>query len=164
MMTSRTTLVHSLTLFLKTSYVLSSPLLIFVAAYLYGVSPLDEQVEEIKVISWVFQRRSNNTIESPTRLPKDDLLLKDLEPLGWVKTQFLKIPHLSHTDATTQAKLMAEHPEWGSSLICIMALFTPGSISLSANLFTVAGFEWGPKNKNTLVNSPGFNPNMSERV
>jgi len=67
-------------------------------------------------------------------------------------------------DVTTQAKVMAEHPAWGSSLICITASFMPGSVSLSAHSFTVAGFEWGCKNKNTWVSSPGFNPNMSERV
>lgn len=147
------------------AFITASDLRTQVAAFLYGVSPPDnKQVKEIKAIAWVPQRGSNNSVELPSRLPKDDFLLKDLEPLGWIKTQALEIPHLSPTDVTTQAKLMAEHPEWGSSSICITASFTPGSVSLSAHSLTIAGFEWGRKNQDTSVNPPGFNPNMSERV
>lgn len=136
-----------------------------VAAYLYGVSPADnKQVKEIKAVVWVPQRGSNNSVELPAQLPKDDFLLKDLEPLGWIKTQALEIAHLSPTDVTTQAKLMADHPEWSSSSICLTASFTPGSVSLSAHSLTVPGFEWGRKNQDNSVNPPGFNPNMSERV
>ena len=136
-----------------------------VAAYLYGVSPPDnKQVKEIKAVVWVPQRGNNNSVELPSQLPRDDFLLKDLEPLGWIKTQALELPHLSPTDVTTQAKIMAEHPEWGSSSICITSAFTPGSVSLSAHSLTVAGFEWGRKNTDTSPNPPGFNPNMSERV
>lgn len=114
-------------------------------------------------------------------MAKDDFLLKDLEPLGWIKTQALEINHLSPTDVSSQAKLMAEHPEWGASFICITASFTPGSVSLSAHSLTVPGFEWGRKNQDTSPNPPvsnvnnnyhnfliivtqGFNPTMSERV
>ena len=136
-----------------------------VAAYLYGVSPPDnKQVKEIKAVVWVPQRGNNNSVELPAQLPRDDFLLKDLEPLGWVKTQALELPHLSPTDITTQAKIMADHPEWGSSSICITCAFTPGSVSLSAHNLTVAGFEWGRKNTDTSPNPAGFNPNMSERV
>lgn len=135
-----------------------------VAAFLYGVSPPDNrQVKEIKAVAWVPQRGSNNTVEFPAQLPKDDIL-KDLEPLGWIKTQALEISHLSPTDVTTQSKIMADHPEWGSSSICVTASFTPGSVSLSAHCLTVAGFEWGRKNLDNSANPPGFNPNMSERV
>jgi len=114
-------------------------------------------------------------------MPKDDFLLKDLEPLGWIKTQALELPNLSPSDVSTQAKIMADHPEWGSSSICITAAFTPGSVSLSAHSLTVPGFEWGRKNQDTSPNPQvknslllvlqfsklsvqGFNPNMSERV
>jgi len=119
-------------------------------------------------------------VELPLQLPKDDFLLKDLEPLGWIKTQSLELPHLSAADITAQAKLMADHPEWGSSSICLTVAFTPGSVSLSAHCLTVPGFEWGRKNQDTSLNPPvgcnsifigvllnlfqGFNPNMSERV
>lgn len=155
-----------------------------VAAYLYGTSPPDnKQIKEIKAVAWVPQRGSNNSVELPSTLPKDDFLLKDLEPLGWIKTQALELPHLSPTDVTTQAKIMADHPEWGSSSICITASFTPGSVSLASHSLTVAGFEWGRKNMDNSANPPvtisfspstipaddaytfqGFNPNMSERV
>ena len=100
------------------------------AAFLYRVSPPDnKQVKEIKAVAWLPQRGSNNSIELPSQLPKDDFLLKDLGPLGWIKTQALELNHLSPTDVMTHAKLMAEHPGWGLSSICITALFTPGSIS-----------------------------------
>ena len=60
------------------------------------------------------QRGSNNRFESPAQLPRDDFLLKDLEPLGWIKMQALELPHLSPTDVTTWAKSMAvDYPEWG---------------------------------------------------
>lgn len=136
-----------------------------VAAFMYGASPPDnKQVKEIKAVAWVPQRGSNNNVELPGQLPKDDFLLKDLEPLGWIKTQALELNHLSPTDVTTQAKLMGDHPEFGSSTICIAASFTPGSVSLSAHSLTIGGFEWGRKNMDNSANPPGFNPNMSERV
>jgi len=136
-----------------------------VAAFLYGISPPDnKQVKEIKAIAWVPQRGSNNSVELPTQMPRDDFLLKDLEHLGWIKTQALELNHLSPMDVTNQGKLMADHPELGSSTICITASFTPGSVSLSAHALTVAGFEWGRKNVDTSANPSGFNPNMSERV
>ncbi|KAF8188311.1 U5-snRNA binding site 2 of PrP8-domain-containing protein [Mycena galopus ATCC 62051] len=142
------------------AFITASDLRTQVAAFLYGVSPPDNK----QAIAWVPQRGSNNSVELPAQLPKDDFLLKDLEPLGWIKTQALEINHLSPTDVTTQAKLMADHPEWGSSSICLAASFTPGSVSLSAHSLSVAGFEWGRKNPDNSASPPGFNPNMSERV
>ncbi len=59
---------------------------------------------------------------------------------------------------------MADHPELGSSCICLTASFTPGSVSLSAHSLTPGGFEWGRTNQDNSNNPPGFNPNMSERV
>ena len=87
-------------------------------------------------------------------MPKDDFLLRDLEPLGWIKTQALELPHLSPVDVTTQAKLMADHSELDTSTICVACSFTPGSVSLSAHSLTVAGFEWGRKNTDTSPNPP----------
>ena len=87
------------------SFVVSADLRTTVAAFLYGVSPPDNaQVKEIRVIDkffpppdssnfliqavcWVPQRGSNNSVELPHQLPKDEFLLKDLELLGWIKTQ-----------------------------------------------------------------------------
>ncbi|KAE9395611.1 hypothetical protein BT96DRAFT_793997, partial [Gymnopus androsaceus JB14] len=69
-----------------------------VAAFLYGVSPPDnKQVKEVKAVVWVPQCGSNNSVELPFQLPKDDFLLKDcepLKPLRWIKTQALEIQHL----------------------------------------------------------------------
>jgi pre-mRNA-processing factor 8 len=110
-----------------------------------------------KAIAWVPQRGSNNSVELPAQLPKDDFLLKDLEPLGWIKTQALETAHLSPTGVTAQAKLMADHPEWGSSSICLTASFTPGSVLLSAHSLTVPGSKWGRKNQDTSVN-PAVSP------
>jgi pre-mRNA-processing factor 8 len=110
-----------------------------------------------KAIAWVPQRGSNNSVELPAQLPKDDFLLKDLEPLGWIKTQALETAHLSPTGVTAQAKLMADHPEWGSSSIFLTASFTPGSVLLSAHSLTVPGSEWGRKNQDTSVN-PAVSP------
>jgi pre-mRNA-processing factor 8 len=129
------------------SFITSADLRTQVAAHLYGLSPPDnKQVKEIRAIVWVPQRGNNNTVELPAQLPRDEFLLKDLEPLGWIKTQSLDLPHLTPMDVTTQAKIMADHPEWGPNSICITASFTPGSISLSAHQLSVAGFEWGRKN------------------
>lgn len=137
------------------AFVISADLRTQVAAYLYGSSPSDnKQVKEVKAVAWVPQRGNNNSVELPSQLPKDDFLLKDLEPLGWIKTQALELPHLSPTDVTTQAKLMAEHSEWGPSSICITCSFTPGSVSLSAHSLTVPGFEWGRKNMDTSSSPP----------
>ncbi|KAJ7071693.1 PRP8 domain IV core-domain-containing protein [Mycena amicta] len=109
------------------AFITASDLRTQVAAFLYGSSPPDNaQVKEIKVscrypssfgltkrpwaIAWVPQRGSNNGIELPSKLPKEDFLLKDLEPLGWIKMQALEINHLSPMDMVTQAKIMADYP------------------------------------------------------
>ncbi|KIJ29669.1 hypothetical protein M422DRAFT_36884, partial [Sphaerobolus stellatus SS14] len=141
------------------AFVINADLRTQVAAFLYGSSPPDnKQVKEIKAVAWVPQRGNNNTVELPSQLPKDDFLLKDLEPLGWIKTQALELQHLSPTDVTTQGKLMADHPEWGPTSICLTVSFTPGSVSLSAYSLSVPGFEWGRKNTDHSSNPPGFNP------
>lgn len=105
-----------------------------------------------QAVAWVPQRGNNNSVELPSQLPRDDFLLNDLEPLGWIKTQALELPHLSPIDVTTQAKIMADHPEWSSSSVCLTVAFTPGSVSLSAHSLSVAGFEWGRKNADTSPN------------
>jgi pre-mRNA-processing factor 8 len=52
------------------------------------------------------QHSSNNRFELPAQLPRNNFLLKDLEPLGWIKMQ------APPTDVTTQAKSMvADYPE-----------------------------------------------------
>jgi len=147
------------------SFVVSADLRTQVAAFIYGVSPPDNtQVKEIRAVCWVPQRGSHNTIELPNQLPKDEFLLKDLELLGWIKTQSMETSHLSPVDVTTQAKVMSDHPEFGPSSICMTCAFTPGSVSLAAHSLSAAGFEWGRKNTDTTPAPAGFNPSMSERV
>ncbi len=137
---------------LKT-FIINADLRTQVAAYLYGSSPADnKQVKEIKAIVWVPQRGSNNAIELPTRMPEHDFLLKDLEPLGWIKTQSSELAHLSPIDVAAQAKIMAANPSWGPNSICLSCSFTPGSISLSAFELSVAGFEWGRKAQDVMAN------------
>jgi pre-mRNA-processing factor 8 len=149
---------------LKT-FIVNADLRTQVVAYLYGSSPADNrQVKEIKAVAWIPQRGNNNTIELPAALPKHDFLLKDLEPLGWIKTQSQELNHLSPADVTTQAKVMAVHPEWGPQSICVTCAFTPGSASLNAWELTVAGFEWGRKNQDVTGQHQGFTPSMTNRV
>ena len=118
--------------------------------------PTNKQVKEIKAIAWPPQHGSNNSVELPSQLPRDDFLLKDLESLGWIKTQALELSHLSPTDVMTHTKLMAEHSEWGPSSICITTSFMPGSILLSSYSLMVPGFEWGHKNMDNSANHEGF--------
>jgi pre-mRNA-processing factor 8 len=147
------------------TFIVNADLRTQVVAYLYGSSPADNrQVKEIKAIVWVPQRGTNNGVELPAALPKHDFLLKDLEPLGWIKTQSQELNHLSPADVTTQAKVMASHPEWGPQSICITCAFTPGSVSLTSWELTVAGFEWGRKNTDVTGAHTGYNPNMANRV
>ncbi|WVN88199.1 pre-mRNA-processing-splicing factor 8 [Cryptococcus depauperatus CBS 7841] len=147
------------------SFIVNADLRTQVVAYLYGTSPPDnKQVKEIKAVVWIPQRGTNNGVDLPLSLPKHDFLFKDLEPLGWIKTQSQELNHLSPQDVTTQAKIMANHSEWGPQSICITCAFTPGSVSLNAWELTVAGFEWGRKNEDVTGQNPGFNPSMANRV
>ena len=102
----------------------------------------------------------------PDQLPTHDYMLKDLEPLGWIKTQALDLPHLAPSDVATHARMMAAHPEWGASSVCITCAFTPGSVTLSAHTLSVAGFEWGRKASaaDALGPAPGFNPGMVDKA
>lgn len=149
------------------TFIINADLRTQVAGYMYGISPPDApSVKEIKVIVWVPQRGNNNTVELPNELPKHDYMLKELEPLGWIKTQANDLPHLAPTDVVTHAKMMANHQEWGASSVCVTAAFTPGSVSLSAYSLSVAGFEWGRKASATDAagNPQGFNASMADKV
>ena len=76
---------------LKT-FIVNADLRTQVAGYLYGISPADnQQVKEIKAIVWVPQRGSNNGVELPHKMPEHEFLLKDMEPLGWIKTQVCSV-------------------------------------------------------------------------
>lgn len=84
---------------LKT-FIVNADLRTQVAGYLYGISPADnQQVKEIKAIVWVPQRGSNNGVELPHKMPEHEFLLKDMEPLGWIKTQVgFKVSRLCPAD------------------------------------------------------------------
>ena len=147
------------------TFIVNADLRTQVVAYLYGSSPADNrQVKEIKAVAWVPQRGTNNSVDLPAMLPKHDFLLKDLEPLGWIKTQSQELNHLSPADVTTQAKIMAVHSEWGPQSICVTCAFTPGSVSLNAWELSVGGFEWGRKNQDVTGQHAGFTPSMANRV
>ncbi|WOO77065.1 Pre-mRNA-processing-splicing factor 8 [Vanrija pseudolonga] len=147
------------------TFIVSADLRTQVVGYLYGSSPPDNKsVKEIKAIAWIPQRGTANSVELPAALPKHEFLLKDMEPLGWIKTQSQELNHLAPADLTTQAKIMAANPEWGPNSICVTCAFTPGSVSLNAWEITVAGFEWGRKNEDVTGAHAGFNPSMAERV
>ncbi|KAI3617313.1 hypothetical protein CBS9595_003222 [Malassezia furfur] len=151
---------------LKT-FIINADLRTQVAGYLYGRSPPDvPAVKEIQVIVWVPQRGSTAGVELPHELPTHEYMLKDLEPLGWIKTQAQELPHLAPTDVVTHAKTMANHPEWGAHSICVTCAFTPGSVSLAAHTLSVAGFEWGRKASavDAAGHAPGFNPSMVDKV
>lgn len=58
-----------------------------VSAYLYGVSPPDnDQVKEVRAIVMVPQVGSHQSVTLPNQMP-DHEYLKNLEPLGWIHTQ-----------------------------------------------------------------------------
>ena len=117
-------------------FVITADLRTQVFANLYGVSLSDnKQVKEIKAVDWIPQLDTNSTLELPSQLSKDDFL--DLEPSSWIKSQALEVPHLSPLNVMTQAKMTTNHPEWGSSSICITCSFSPGFVSLSAHSLTL---------------------------
>ncbi len=134
------------------AFVISADLRTQVAAFLYGTSPPDNpQVQRNQGRSMDTSERIKQFDRAAITIAKDDFLLKDLEPLGWIKTQSSELMHLSPTDVTTQSKIMADHPEWGPSSICVTCSFTPGSISLASYQLTVPGFEWGRRTRIRLL-------------
>ncbi|KAH8929155.1 PROCN-domain-containing protein [Atractiella rhizophila] len=145
------------------SFVVSTDLRTPVAAYLYGLSPPDnDRVVEVKAVVVVPQRSTQKAIELPNDLPNHPLL-SDMKIVGIVQTQAQENQVMMPTDAMTFAKLMAQHPEIDGSSIFLSVSFTPGSLSLTAYVLTPKGFEWG---RNADVNNlNGWNPaSMSERA
>ena len=149
------------------TFIVNADLRAQVVGFIYGISPEDAPaVKEIKLIVWVPQRGNNMSVELPHELPSHEYMLRDLEPLGWIKTQALESPYLAAPDVVTHAHMMAQHPEWGANSICITCSFTPGSVSLAAYSLNVAGFEWG-RNANpaeAIGNPKGYNPGMADKV
>ncbi|PWN42662.1 putative PRP8-U5 snRNP protein, pre-mRNA splicing factor [Ceraceosorus guamensis] len=148
------------------TFIVNSDLRTQVAGYMYGSSPSDApSVKEVKVIVWLPQRGSNNGVELPNELPQHDYMLKDLEPLGWIKTQSADSNFMAPEDVITHARTMAAHESWGASSVCISCAFTPGSVSISAYSLSVAGFEWGRKLSamDASGNPQGFDRSFGER-
>lgn len=135
-----------------------------IAGFLYGQSPPDNpQVKEIVCIAMVPQRGSNVTVELPHNLPEHEVLLKDLEPLGWVHTQDREFRTLMSNDVTVHARMMAAHKEWEQKTISMTISFTPGSVSLAAYHLTPSGYEWGAKNMDMGGNAIGYTPAMADK-
>merc|ERR1719217_907862 len=101
--------------------------------YLYGVSPPDNpQVKEIRCMVMVPQVGTHQSVSLPNMMP-DHEYLRDLEPLGWIHTQPNEQPHLSPSDVTFHAKILADNKMWlADQSIVITCSFTPGSCSLTA--------------------------------
>lgn len=136
-----------------------------VAGLLYGCSPPDNpQVKEIRAIVMPPQHGDNQRVSLPNTLPQHDILLQDLEPLGWLHTQPNEMSHLSPIDVTAHAKLMANHDEWDAKTVTMTVSFTPGSVSLAAYALTPQGYEWGAKNTDLTPDPEGFSPSMAEKV
>lgn len=136
-----------------------------VAGYLYGTSPSDNAaVKEIICIAMVPQRGSNMTVELPHKLPENDVLLKGLEPLGWVHTQDREHRHLTSNDVTMHAKQIDLHPEWTDSSATMTISFTPGSVSIGLYNLNESGCEWGVKNQDMSNNAQGWDASMASKA
>lgn len=119
-----------------------------IAAYLYGVSPPDnQQVKEIRALIFVPQVGSHQGVTLPQALP-DHPYLNDLEPIGWIHTQPNETPQLSPGDVTAHARILNENKTWdAASTVIVTCSFTPGSCSLTAYKLTPQGYQWGKANK-----------------
>ncbi|KFK23688.1 hypothetical protein AALP_AAs50902U000600 [Arabis alpina] len=83
-----------------------------IAAYLYGVSPIDNpQVKEIRCVVMVPQWGTHQQVYLLSPLPNHDFL-KDLEPLGWMHTQPNELPQLSPQDVTSHACLLENNKQF----------------------------------------------------
>ncbi|KFG63741.1 pre-mRNA processing splicing factor PRP8, partial [Toxoplasma gondii RUB] len=136
-----------------------------IAAYLYGVSPPDnEQVKEVRAMVFVPQVGSHQSVSLPQALP-EHTYLADLEPIGWIHTQPNENPQLSPQDVTAHAKILNENKAWdAASTVIITCSFTPGSCSLTAYKLTPQGYQWGKSNKDTGPNPQGYLPTHYEKV
>ncbi|CAD8141066.1 unnamed protein product [Paramecium pentaurelia] len=119
-----------------------------IAAYLYGISPPDnQQVKEIRAIVMIPQIGSRDNVTMPHQMP-DSEYLRNLEPLGWLHTQSTETMHLSTYDITLHARLIQENQSWDAERCIVQTVsFTPGSCSITAYKLTHQGFEWGKNNK-----------------
>lgn len=139
-------------------FITISDLRVQVAAYIYGSSPPDNDVvKEIKTIVMVPQVGNTRDIQLPHQLPTHPSLAK-LEPLGIIHTVAgNEPPHMTASDVTHHARLMAAHSSWDKKTITMTVSFTPGSVSLAAWALTPQGYKWGVENKDLSSDMPaGF--------
>jgi pre-mRNA-processing factor 8 len=137
-----------------------------VAAYMYGVSPPDnDQVKEVRCIVLVPQVGNHLGVTLPHQQPEHEYL-EDLEPLGWLHTQPNELPQLPAGDVVTHSKLISDNKSWdGERCIVVTCSFTPGSCSLTAYKLTPAGFEWGQKNRDSGGQNPqGYGKHCYDKV
>jgi pre-mRNA-processing factor 8 len=141
-----------------------SDLRVQVAGLLYGASPKgNDQIKEVKVVVMIPQLGNVQNIQLACGFSKDEPLLGNLEPLGWIHTQGQDNRILSPPDVVTQAKLMDSN-SWDSQAITMTVSFTPGSVTLAAYGLRAEGLEWGLQNKDALSVSPqGFSSSFGEK-
>ena len=136
-----------------------------VAGYLYGTSPADNPaVKEIQCIAMIPQRGSNMTVELPQKLPSEEVLLRGLEPLGWIHTQDREFRHLTSNDVTVHAKQMDAHAEWTDASVTMTISFTPGSVSIGTYNLSQSGRDWGVKNQDMGGNAIGWDQSMGNKA
>ncbi|KAG5176712.1 NUC071 domain-containing protein [Tribonema minus] len=136
-----------------------------VAAYMYGVSPPDnDQVKEIRALVIVPQVGNHQGVTLPHMLP-DHEYLEELEPLGWLHTQPNELPQLPPGDVVAHARITADNKSWDpEKTVVITCSFTPGSCSLTAYKLTQQGLEWGKANRDGAGAAQGYSPVHYEKV
>merc|ERR1711871_331248 len=136
-----------------------------IGGLMYGCSPPDNpNVKEIRCIVMPPQVGNHKGVKFPDKVPTDDHL-SDLEPLGWIHTQPSELPHLSPSDVTAHARIMAANKSWrGETAVVATVSFTPGSCSLAAYRLTPGGFEWGRSNTDMGPSPKGYAASHYEKV
>ena len=139
-----------------------------IAAYMYGISPVDNtQVKEVRCLVLVPQVGNHKGVTLPKRVP-DHELLEDLEPLGWLHTQPSELMQLPPGDAIMHANLLETNQSWdGDKAIMLTCAFTPGSCSLTAHKLTSKGYKWGKDNSTAAAaggDVAGYGSDCYERV
>jgi pre-mRNA-processing factor 8 len=146
-------------------FIMIADLRVQVAAYLYGVSPPDnDQVKEIRCIVMIPQIGSTRDIQLPQQLPQHEYLDR-MEPLGIIHTlSGNEPPYMTAQDVTQHARLMNAHKSWDKKTVTMTVSFTPGSVSLASWALTPAGYKWGAENKDMSSDQPqGFSTSMGEK-
>lgn len=138
-----------------------------VALFVYGKSPLDRpEIKEIKCVVLFPQLGNNHSVQFNPHIPRNDEILKDLEPLGWIHTQSTDLGYLSPQDISVQCRLRQENKEFDQDKFAIFNVsFTPGSVSLSVYKLSDEGYKWGEQNQDLVSSEPqGFDTKFGENL